>query len=398
MDEPPLDGQAPAERTPDAEPESGDVLPALKKAAGEDPQPESRDDGTCQELRHAGIDDAVENWQRQLLQLNRRNNLLYFKGNPNPADDQSRRRTTLRCIPLVDFSPDEIDEYLQGTRKGRTFDYAARRTRDAEAQQSSDSSGEVSDDVEVVSGNLKTDVDPLALQRVLLRFFRKEREWLEEQGINILFLAVGFLEWIDEEDEKAKSPLLLLPCDLTRSSPRDPFVLHREDDDAAINATLRHKLHEFGIELPEFEHESYSEYLAVVSHLITDRPGWDVTHEVVLATFQYTKLAMWEDLSGMRNEGVNHPLVRRLAGETPPDAWSSVTDDTAFPPESELAGGRLDDFPEIRRTASVLPADHSQLRAVCGCRLWKEPSHPRATRNRQESDHRQHNCQPDVAR
>ena len=340
-----LDGQAPAERTPGAEPESSS-------------------DGAGKNSGNDQVEAAVANWQRQLLQLNRRNNLLYFKGNPKLADAHSRRRTTLRCVPIVNFSPDEIGEYLQGTRKGRAFDYAVRRTRDAEAQLFSGSSGEVSDDVEVVSGDLKADVEPLALQRVLLRFFRKEREWLEEQGINILFLAVGFLEWIDEEHEKAKSPLLLLPCDLKRSSPRDPFVLHREDDDAAINATLRHKLHEFGIELPEFEHESYSEYLAVISHLITDRPGWDVTHEVVLATFQYTKLAMWEDLGGMRNEGVSHPLVRRLAGETPPDAWGSVTDGTAFPPEPELAGGRLDDIPEIRQTASVLPADHSQLRAV----------------------------------
>ncbi len=327
MDEPLLDGQAPAEQTPGAAPGSNSV------------------------------NVAVAGWQRQLLQLNRRNNLLYFRKNLKQADTQSRCRTIIRCVPIVNFGPDEIDEALQQARSGLSFDYTPQRPFGG--------FDEAGDDIEVVPGDLETDVDPQALQRTLLRFFRKEREWLEEQGINVLFLAVGFLKWLDEDSERATSPLLLLPCDLKRSSPRDPFVLHREDDDTSANATLRHKLDELGVELPEFEHDLYSEYLADVSRrVVTGRTGWGVTQEVILATFQYTKLAMWEDLQGMRDAGVSHPLIRRLAGETMPEVWGGVTDGAALRPKSDLAGGRLDDIPEIRQTAAVLPADHSQLRAV----------------------------------
>ena len=59
------------------------------------------------------IDAAIERWQSQLLQLNRRNNLLYFKGNPEQARTGSGRRATLHCVPITNFGPDEIDEYLQ---------------------------------------------------------------------------------------------------------------------------------------------------------------------------------------------------------------------------------------------------------------------------------------------
>ncbi len=316
------------------------------------------------------VDAAVARWQSHLLQLNRSNNLLYFKGNTAPKDPKSGRRATIRCVPISRFNPDGIDDHLQRARRGRTFDYARRRRRrrGTALEPATSEPVEADADIEFMPGDLTTDVEPLALQRVLLRFLRKEREWMEEQGINVLFLAAGFLEWIDEDRERAKAPLLLLPVDLQRSSPREPFVLRREDDDATANATLRHKLREFEITLPEFDHETYKDYLREVSELLVERDGWRVTHEVVLSTFQYTKLAMWEDLDQMRSVGVTHPLVRRLAGESLVLDSDGATPRDAFPTDSELAGGRLDDILNVRQEIVVLPADHSQLRAVAAAR------------------------------
>ena len=320
------------------------------------------------------ISERIADWQSQLLQLNRRNNLLYFKGNPEQERTGSGRRATLRCVPITNYYPDKIDEYLQRARKGRTFDFAARRRRPRgfEVKPASGDSEQPADDIEVVSGELKTDIDPLELQRVLQRFLKQEREWLEEQGLNILFLAVGFLEWVDEEGEQAKSPLLLLPVDLRRSSPRDPFRLSREDDDASDNATLRHKLRELDVYLPEFEHDTYAAYLGAVSERMTEKIGWRVTNEVALATFQYTKLAMWEDLQTMRDDGVTHALVRRLAGEDRAEESNGAAAVSDFPPDDELAGGGLDDIIDPRSTFTVLPADHSQLRAVAAAKSGQD--------------------------
>ena len=54
---------------------------------------------------------------------------------------------------------------------------------------------------------MSTDCEPADLQRRLRNLQRKDREWEEEQGLNVLFLAVGFLNWVDEDGVEARSPL-----------------------------------------------------------------------------------------------------------------------------------------------------------------------------------------------
>ena len=55
----------------------------------------------------------------------------------------------------------------------------------------------------------------------------KAREALREQGVNILFLTIGVLEWSSEstQGQVIRSPLVLVPVELSRSGPLDPYVL-----------------------------------------------------------------------------------------------------------------------------------------------------------------------------
>ncbi len=313
---------------------------------------------------------AVATWQSKLLQLDRRNNLLYFKGNPEQVTPSGRSRST-RCVPIINLNPDEVDEFLNQRRKA-TFDFVERKSnpRRFDSQLMSDDSDQ--NDERVIPGKLKTNIEPHTLQSVLQRFLKKDREWEEEQGINVLFLAVGFLHWIDEEGQSVKSPLLLLPCDLERSSPRDAFILRREDDDVAVNATLRHKLQEFTIDLPEFDHDNYTDYLDTVKGLITNRSSWNVSYETILAVFPYTKMAMWEDLQQMRQAGMTHPLVRQLAGEFTNKNLNDNAIISLFPSDNELAGGKLDEIISLRDEYIVTEADHSQLQAVAAARSGRD--------------------------
>lgn len=315
------------------------------------------------------VDAAVASWQSKLLQLDRRNNLLYFKGNPEQTTPSGRSRST-RCVPITNLDPNEVDEFLNRRQKA-TFDMINTRQNPAEFDSQLTPNGSDQDDENIISGRLKTDIEPRTLQGVLQRFLRKDREWEEEQGINVLFLAVGFLHWVDEEGQSVKSPLLLLPCDLERPSPRDAFVLRREDDEVAVNATLRHKLHEFNLNLPEFDHEEYVDYLNVISVLIRDHPSWKVSNEIILSVFPYTKMAMWEDLEQMRQAGITHPLVRQLAGE-PGSSLNGSSILSLFPSDDELAGGRLDDIVSLREEYIVTEADHSQLRALVAARSGRD--------------------------
>ena len=306
-------------------------------------------------------DDAIarriREWQTRLLQLNRRNNLLYFK----------RGRST---VGIVGVAPDELDDGLRRSRRGLEFPYVAPpRTPRGGFWREDEPATEIAAPV-VSGGDLATDCEVADLQRRLGNLRRRDREWEEEQGINVLFLAIGFLDWIDADGEQARSPLVLIPCDLERASPRDPFRLRREDDDPVVNPTLRHQLSVLGIDLPELggdstEGESIERYLAAVAQIVESRVGWSVDADIVLGAFSYSKLAMYEDLDRMRRQGVRSELTRLLAaGHGSGFARGGIGAGRATPRGEDLTGGRLDDLLDIRDQYAVLPADFSQLRAI----------------------------------
>lgn len=296
--------------------------------------------------REANLRDVIASWQTKLLQLDRRNSLLYFRG------DSSSVRVT-------GMSPDELLERLQRSRIGLKFTYAEQRRRARGLEEPDQKIGE-----RVIPGDLETDLAPLPLQRRLLNLHRRDREWEEEQGVNVLHLALGFLDWVDEDGVQAKAPLLLASADLERDSPGDPWRLKLDHDDLQINETLRHQLKTFGLLLPDFDHDSPSAYLEEVSRAVIHKQGWAVDPAIALATFPFAKMAMWEDLEQMRLQGIEHPVILALAID--PQALRPPRD--AAPPKipegRELSGGGLDDLLPVKRQFTVLEADHSQLRAV----------------------------------
>ena len=67
---------------------------------------------------------------------------------------------------------------------------------------------------------------PLTLARLNLRLretFRQARLSIEEQGVNILYLALGMLRWYESDSSttERRAPLILIPVQLARSSVRE---------------------------------------------------------------------------------------------------------------------------------------------------------------------------------
>src|SRR4051794_20719525 len=121
------------------------------------------------------ISNVIAGWQTKLLQLDRRNSLLYFRGQRS-------------SVGIVETSPDELLDRLQRSRNGLAFPYAEQR-RPAKAM----TAGEKGSENYTVPGDIETDIAPIPLQRRLLNLHRQDREWAEEQGINVLYIALGFL-------------------------------------------------------------------------------------------------------------------------------------------------------------------------------------------------------------
>jgi len=100
---------------------------------------------------------------------------------------------------------------------------------------------------------LQTALTPEGLQRRLLELYRDARTMLEEQGVNILYLALGHLEWLPSgtAESARHAPLLLVPVELQRKSASERFHLRWRDEDIQENLSLAAKLKsDFGLNLP----------------------------------------------------------------------------------------------------------------------------------------------------
>ena len=298
---------------------------------------------------------VVSGWQNRLLQLDRRNSLLNF-------------RPGRSAVRVMHWEPDDIFTSLLNASEGLRFDYEepviGRRENQPE-----DSGGPDGDEVDslFISGQLIGDCPVPELQRRLRNLMRRANEFRDEQGLSVLYLALGVLEWEDIDGEALMSPLLLLPCELDRDSPRSPFMLRCIDDVPVVNSTLAAKLrNDFGMDLHDlnFDEATPGECLNQYRNVFSQRRHWAVKDDIYLSVFSYSKLAMWHDLESIKENPVGHGMVATLAGVNLPEFSGNGDRLPPLPRERDLAGGLLDDLLKVRDQFAVLPADFSQLVAI----------------------------------
>ena len=141
------------------------------------------------------------------------------------------------------------------------------------------------------------------MQKKLLSIARDARTAEEEQGINILYLAMGFLTWFENKnsDVVREAPLILIPIDLIRNKRSSSFDVVTRDDDIVTNLPLHERLlNDFGIELPEIDDTkdwSPKEYFKKVSDAISSQTRWSIDKDgMQVGFFSFAKLLMLKDL------------------------------------------------------------------------------------------------------
>ena len=296
----------------------------------------------------ADIRGRLEAARRDLLDMTLRNSLLNFRQRSRGVIMQS-----VDCAAVYD----------QLVKKGKAFGFSAVQPAltldEGEGKRGSAASA------------LSVPLTPEELQRRLLRTFYDARTLLEEQGVNTLFLALGYLEWYeaDSSQDLRRAPLVLVPVQLERSSARDSFVLRYSDDEVGDNLCLRRKLDEdFGVRLPDLfrgedvdaDEADVTEYFARVRDAVRGQPRWRVDEEAAsLSFFSFAKFLMYHDLD--------------------PESWPTGADITANavlralvvegepipqPDEPLPDGAHIDDVVEPQDTHQVCDADSSQVRAI----------------------------------
>lgn len=210
---------------------------------------------------------------------------------------------------------------------------------------------------------LETPLGPEALARRLLRLAHDARTAEEEQGLNVLYLAMGFLRWREAPGSQVlrEAPLILLPVQLVRNDRSSTFELMAREDDIAANLPLQERLRQdFGIALPEIdedEHWTPGDYLARVAEAVSGQADWQVDRDgMQLGFFSFAKLLMHRDLDPASwPEGAfeGHPLLEGLLSQ-------------GFAADAPLFGDRdrLDDRLDPAQIIQVIDADASQTRVI----------------------------------
>jgi len=188
------------------------------------------------------------------------------------------------------------------------------------------------------------------VSRSLMLMFSKAQEARGAKGVNVLFLALGSLEWSSDgtQGRRARSPVLLMPVRMSRPPSSVDFELWA-DGAALLNPVLDFMLRtEMSLALPPLAEGmvDVDGYLQELRDLLADK-GWEVTATAHLGLFEIPHMAVHEELAQYRDMMVAHPVVRAIA------QGRGASEDCS-------GSGDAGDA----ETFSVLDADSSQQEAV----------------------------------
>ena len=312
------------------------------------------------------IHRKLETSRRDLLDLTTRNRLI------------STARTSTRSgrLEIIDERAEEVFRLL--VREGKAMSFLPRESDEYDDQPDGeihlfqppeeDVEGEDDDDDDLAEHHLdlhlQTPLADEALQKRLLRLYYDARTSEEEQGVSILYLALGFLKWYEAEssDRERYAPLLLLPVQLDRRSASSRFRLRSSEDEIATNLSLQEKLRaDFGLQLPDvpdIEDLSPLDYFAEVSRAVETKPRWEVLpNDIVLWLFSFSKFLMYRDLQPdtwpEERQIENHSLVTALLSDGFQNDPPICSDDD-----------NLDEILQPLDMIHVMDADSSQALAI----------------------------------
>jgi hypothetical protein len=309
------------------------------------------------------IAHLLETSRRELLDLSNRNRLLNM-----PLESR-----TARLVQIVGEDVDTLHRLLvdDGKAMGFVATLPSRPSREKGEATGNDETDE-DDAADVVAfepteatrsdSQLGAKLTPEALEKRLLSLFRDAQSIMEEQGVNILYLALGRLTWFEAKESSVPrhAPLLLLPVTLTRTARR--FSLRWSEEDLQHNLSLAAKLKaDFGITLPELGNdESFrpSTYIESVRESLKGESRWTVEpNGAALGFFSFAKFLMYRDLDARTWPDPQRFLQSSALGNLLGDGFPPT--DAPFADDIDL-----DQLIPAEKLDHVVDADGSQTLAI----------------------------------
>jgi very-short-patch-repair endonuclease len=315
----------------------------------------------------AGIEsDLIKRIQvtrRELLDLSARNRLI-----STPRSSQGRK------VEIVDERSEEVFRLLVRERKALSFlsggdESEAGKGVDANSplltQPDESWSGDGTLDPRHVDLRLQTRLSSERLQGRLLSVYYDAQTYEQEQGVSILYLAMGFLKWYESpsSDKARYAPLLLIPVDLERQTAASRFHLKYREEDITTNLSLQTKLRgEFGIDLPEvpeMDEMSPGSYFDTVARSLADQPRWEILRDdMIVWFFSFAKYLMYRDLDPETWRDAPTPLCSN------PTLSSLLGEGFVSEPSLCEEGDKIDPLIPPANMIHVTDADSSQAVAI----------------------------------
>ena len=320
--------------------------------------------------------------RERLLDLSRRNPLIQFSHRPN-----SRNPNKQRFIRIVNEVPENLIEKLQKSRRYRLLPRPEKESYDFNLKyESSKTSALVKKDSKYIQ--VFEEEPKFSLSCNLIR--SDYNTYLQDKGINVLYVAIGFLQYTSyrgpinkksktgEKETKTPNeiyaPLILYPVKLTREKTGSGFnyFLESEENEIVENQSLISKLNkEEGVNLPALKYrddkpliEEYFKkiYLAILEKNQQDPTyKWDLKRWATIGLFKFGKLAIWDDLNfedWPKNPLLEKQLVKDFINGVPTSAVENIGDMNIEQDEFEK-NQLVDQVPKL-----IADADSTQYKVI----------------------------------
>ena len=279
-------------------------------------------------------------WQRRLLDLSLKNNLLNFRYNHDCLHVLSGNLSAF-CARLEKKDKYKLEPLLTPIKDAEHFGCKSALAMEELIA------------IEMKAGTIRTYAGRDKLNEVVGTLIRKSRASEEETGAKVLYLALGFLKWrskVDGEDKTA--PLVLLPVNVKKTKTAGVWL--EAGDGYEVNTTLLEFLkREFSIDVRGVEDKGLSpmEIISVFRAKTANMRGWFVYEDIYLAQFTFARYAMWADVKNNIDEYKKNPLI------------ASLLTNTNKLENNKLLGASEDDC-EPCKVIVPLPCDSAQYAAV----------------------------------
>jgi len=279
-------------------------------------------------------------WQRRLLDLSLKNNLLNF-------------RYTRDCLHILSA---DLQSFCAKMEQKDKFNLLPNTTPIKDAAYFGGSGvrnmGELIS-LELGAGKMRSYSGAERVTEITGTLIRKSRATEEETGAKTLYLAFGFLKWRNKGEKEDKfAPIALMPVNVKRTKTQGALIEISEGYE--VNTTLLEFLkQEFGIDVRGVDGKGLSatEILAVIRSKTANMKGWMVYEDIYLAQFTFARYAMWADVKKNINEYKKNPLIASL-----------LTNSNKL--EDNKISGTSEDESEPCEVIVPLPCDSTQYAAV----------------------------------